>query len=339
MILDAAGTRACMKTCSDSSECREGYACDDTHVCIPRCMEGSCTEGASCDAESGVCVADTKIAPANAFPTPACDDVPPRDCADGADCNRLEAFEPVEGRGYENYPLNGETAEDQYRSFARRDLRMLIQHAAAWVDCKASSWRFGNKKPLGLGDMSEKDGSIPGTRDGSPGHPAGTHVNGFDMDVAYFQLKAKDNRLRPICEHRSGPQDAYHCIEPPHDLDVWRTTLMLGQMVTSKRVRVIGVDGQVGPLLEKAAPTLCKLGFLEQAACSRFESLLAYETTNGGAGWYYFHHHHWHVSLKPPAPSGSAPPEEPLSLDPAGQGERGLGPLLRSGAPGHAFLH
>jgi hypothetical protein len=264
--------------------------------------------------------------------------MPPRDCTDGPACNEIEAFEPVDGRGYENYPLNGETAEDQYRSYARRDLRMLIQHAAAWVDCKASSWRFGNHKPLALGDMSEKDGSIPGTREGDPGHPQGTHVNGFDMDVGYFQLKAKDNRLRPVCEHMSGPQDAYHCTAAPDDLDTWRTTLMLGQMLTSSRVRVIGVDGQVGPLLEKAAPTLCKLGFLEQKACDKYESSLAYETTNGGAGWYYFHHHHWHVSLKPPtSPNGSAPPQG-SSIDPGGPIGRGLDGLVLRRIPGHAFL-
>src|SRR5690606_27553718 len=60
----------------------------------------------------------------------ACASLPPRDCTGtAAYCGALVPFEPVKGPGYDNYPLNGETATNQYRSFARVDLVMLIKWA------------------------------------------------------------------------------------------------------------------------------------------------------------------------------------------------------------------
>ena len=82
----------------------------------------------------------------------------------------------------------------------------------------------------------------------------------------------------------------------PDKLDVWRTALFLGAVFESPRTRVIGVDGQAGPMLLSALDTLCDSGWLSAAACSN--AVLAYETTNGGAGWYFHHHHHAHISLK-----------------------------------------
>ena len=80
--------------------------------------------------------------------------VPPRDCK--TNCGRLVPFEPVMGPGYE-------TTHSQYRSYLRRDLMMLVKHAAAVVHCRAATWTPGNRKPIGLGDMSEANGAIPGT--------------------------------------------------------------------------------------------------------------------------------------------------------------------------------
>ena len=52
----------------------------------------------------------------------------------------------------------------------------------------SAPWTFSNGAELGLGDMSEANGAIPGASQGSPGHPEGTHVNGHDMDIGYYQL-------------------------------------------------------------------------------------------------------------------------------------------------------
>jgi hypothetical protein len=240
----------------------------------------------------------------------------------------------VNGPGYDNYPLNGETASDQYRSFCRKDLQLLVKYAAAYVDCTARSWPGGNGKPLGLGDMSEKDGSIPGTREGEPGHPAGTHVKGFDMDIGYYQNKL-DNKLRPICEHKTGSTDQYHCTKEPHLLDVWRTTLYLGAFLTSARVRVIGVDGKVGAAIEKAMPRLCAEGWLPPQSCKAV-SKLAYEITDEGRGWYLFHHHHFHVSLKPW--SGTSSSSFMSLLPEGGEASKSIDFLKQLERPGHAFV-
>ena len=143
-------------------------------------------------------------------PTEDCEAIPTYECNPSVmDCDALIPFLPPLGDGYWNYPLNGETTDDQYRSFARRDLVMLIKYAAAKTRCLAANWPEGSAIELGLGDMSEADGSIPGTRDGSPGHPPGTHTNGTDMDIAYYQVGTADNRLRPVCSHYLNRRDAY----------------------------------------------------------------------------------------------------------------------------------
>src|SRR5207247_1250298 len=124
MILDKAGARACLKKCDESATCREGWACADVAVCTPRCAD-ACVDGTTCDADTGLCAPNISKVPAAPYPTPSCDDLPPRDCSGTfPECSALEPFVPEQGRGYDNYPINGETAQDQYRSFARHDLIM-----------------------------------------------------------------------------------------------------------------------------------------------------------------------------------------------------------------------
>lgn len=250
--------------------------------------------------------------PPGAGPGPSCSNLPPMDCTGGAaHCAALVQFNPVQGDGYIDYPENGETWANQYRSYIRRDLMMLIQYATAKVACKTAGWTTGNGKPLGLIDMSEANGAIPGTSIGSPGHPAGTHVNGRDIDVAYYQTaNIPDNRARAICEHVVNGKDAYHCVAEPHLLDAWRNAAFLGFLFESKSVRVVGADGKVGPHLDAALTYLCQNGWLTTYACSNRK--LTYEVTNQGHGWYYFHHHHMHVSYTPPTYTSSVP----MSLDP-----------------------
>lgn len=259
--------------------------------------------------------------------------LPTRDCTEGAtECGKLVPFEPVKGPGYDNYPLNGETAQNQYRSFARKDLVMLVKWVTAFVECKAKPGT-GNGAPLGLGDMSEANGAIPGTSVGSPGHPQGTHTNGFDMDIAYYQARGTNNNLRPVCPYLEGGRDAYHCVGAPDNLDVHRTALALGAFYESDRVRIIGVDGQVGPLVQAELTKLCAEGTLSTKACSRAKSGITFETTDQGRGWYLFHHHHFHVSLKPVR--SFADPGSDLVL---GGGASELRELGHSRTPGEAFV-
>jgi len=230
-------------------------------------------------------------------PVARCPGVTPWQCNEGDRCNRLEFFEPIEGPGYTNYPLNGETNNDQYRSYCRRDLRRLIQHAAGMVDCLSADWAHGNTFPLGLGDMSESNGAIPGSREGDPGHPPGTHVDGFDMDIAYYQLDSPNNFLRSVCPHTSGGRDQYHCTSAPDNLDVWRTALFIGYLHATPQLRVIGVDGRIGELVDAALDDLCAAGYLDNAACNPNSRATTYEVQDMGRGWFRFHHHHLHVSL------------------------------------------
>ena len=78
----------------------------------------------------------------------------------GTDCGEVVAFEPNLGDGYWDYNLNGETVGDEYRSYIRKEVMMLIKYAAASVNCMGAAWTVGNGVALGLGDMSEANGDI-----------------------------------------------------------------------------------------------------------------------------------------------------------------------------------
>jgi hypothetical protein len=176
----------------------------------------------------------------------------------------------------------------------RGEFIQILKYATAKTACKGEGWA-GNGGRLGMGDMSESNGAIPGTRDGSPGHPEGTHRNGYDIDIGYYQVNTADNRLRPVCDHYENGQEVYHCTSEPNRLDPWRTAFFIAALHESGRIRVIGVDGQVGPIVESAMDQLCASGWIERSICNRVN--LAYETRNEQRGWYYFHHHHLHVSF------------------------------------------
>jgi len=59
---------------------------------------------------------------------------------------------------------------------------------------------------------------------------------------------------------------------------------------------VIGVDGQVGLMLEAAFEELVQLGWID--AADRDAIPLAYEVTDQGWGFFKFHHHHLHISMR-----------------------------------------
>lgn len=274
---------------NESSDCT--YSCSDYCVCQP----GDCQSGESC--VSGQCVPEVSGAGPGPGPGPACANLPPRDCTGtAAFCSQLVQFNPSLTPHYDDYAINGESANNQYRSWIRRDLSMLIEYATAKTLCKTEAWQSGIGGALGLGDMSEPNGAIPGTSVGQPGHPANTHTNGSDIDLAYYQMGQVDNRLRPICEHTTNGVDQYHCVSEPTGLDAWRHAFFLGTVFESDKIRVIGVDGQVGPQVTSNISQLCTSGWLSGLSCGTVP--LAYETTNMNQGWFEFHHHHSHLSWK-----------------------------------------
>jgi hypothetical protein len=224
--------------------------------------------------------------------------LPPLFCMGSAEhSGELLPFEPAEGPGYLNYPVGSETWENQYRSYLRRDLMYLVKYAAAKVADKTAGWDYGNAAPLGLSDMSEVDGAIPGASVGSPDHPEGTHTNGLDIDTAYYQLYAPDNLLRAICDSWEGETLAWHCVGEPYALDRWRTALFFAYLSEHPRLRVIGVDGKAGPVLNETLDELASSGWI--AASLRARIPLSYEVTDDGLGWYLFHFGHLHISMKP----------------------------------------
>ena len=324
--MTAGGSAFCFRGCGQDSTCPAGYACGDDAYCTPACTDdfcgpdkvcgedglchdppctvGSCPAGLICNTSTGNCGPDLGTTPGPG-PGPTCPNLPERDCVGGESyCGEVIVFDPRVGDGYDDYPINGETPTNQYRSYLRRDAIMLIKYAAAYVSCKAEAWIGGNGHALGMGDMSEADGSIPGTSINSPGHPPNTHENGFDIDMAYFQSTGPDNYLRAVCDHYSGGADQYHCVSEPNILDIWRTALFIGVLGSSPRTRVIGVDGKIGPLVSEAVSILCADGWFPHSNCN--SAPIAYEVVDEGMGWYRFHHHHMHLSLKAPGSAFTA---------------------------------
>jgi hypothetical protein len=304
----------CAGECNTDGVCAPTPEMDCDGTCGSFCSDSIVTCGTETCAEGEVCIYDTYCVPdfgesPGAYPGTTCT-LPPLTCEGTSTyCGELIQFDPTEGPGYIDYPENGETSTNQYRSWLRRDVVMLIKYATARVACLAAEWTFGTGAPLGLIDMSEEDGSIPGTSVGYPAHPPGTHTNGKDIDVAYYQAHTPDNRARPICDHYESGTEAYHCTQWPHLLDPWRTALFLGSLYEHPSLRIVGCDGKAGPILRYAFETLCAEGWIDSYACSH--PRLTYELVDEGRGWFTFHHHHMHVSFLPPAYSTAGGDAEP----------------------------
>ena len=253
-------------------------------------------------------------------PGPECDDLPPLYCTGDAEyCGELLPFEAASSLGDLDppYVLQSDPA---YR-YIRRDMMMVVQYATAKVACKTADWGYGNKQPLGLVDMSEADGDTPGTDVGTLFHPEGSHEDGKDIDTAYFQLYAPDNYARPVGVHFDPVtyMDQYHLLEPPYALDKWRTALFVAYLSEHPRIRLIAVDGQIGPVLEDAIDELVELGWL--AADARATMPLGYEVEDQGYLLYLFHHHHMHLSMVPGWDVVTSSEVTPSTLNRASQGK------------------
>ena len=189
-------------------------------------------------------------------------------------CNEIMSF-PQANNLDEGYVVSHEA---RYSNL-RRELIYLVRWAAA-----ETAATFEDTKPIGLLDMSQADGDVPGRQDNQLRHPEGTHVNGNDIDIAYYQT-GSNNLGRSVC-----PQNGYYCTEKPDILDARRTAFFISRLMKTESLRVIGVDTLIYPELIDAAKDLKDEGLLKFADVQRLQTYLAY-----GDGW-PFHQHHMHFS-------------------------------------------
>ena len=181
----------------------------------------------------------------------------------------------------------------KYR-WARREVIMYLRYALYEVQ-----QQFPGTNPLGIIDISQRDGLTPGMDTCNLRHPERTHSQGGNIDVAYYQT-GSDNSARIICDADDGSNDGYYC-DPSavdtHIVDLQRTTYFLAKLACSpdcnnSRFRVAGVDHIIGPLIEEAALQLKDDGIISEDEYNNLSNMLAY-----GEGW-PFHHHHIHLSFK-----------------------------------------
>ena len=161
----------------------------------------------------------------------------------------------------------------------RRELIYLVRWAAA-----ETAATFENTNPIGLLDMSQADGDVPGRQDNQLRHPEGTHIEGNDIDIAYYQT-GSNNLGRSVC-----PENGYYCTDKPDILDARRTAFFISRLMKTKNLRVVGVDTLIYPELISAGEELRAEGLMSYGDLQKLRSYLAY-----GDGW-PFHQHHLHFS-------------------------------------------
>ena len=206
-----------------------------------------------------------------------CDDAYEDEAPDDEDgpCNRIMQF-PQANSDDDGYRVSHWAAY----SNLRREVSYLVRYAAA-----ATAREYPDTNPLGLLDMSEDDGDTPGRMENQLRHPEGTHVEGNDIDIAYYQT-GDDNLGRSVC-----PEDGYFCTSEPDILDAERTVFFMSKLAESQQLRVIGVDPMIADALKEAANEMFDDGKIDSSARSYFfTGAMAY-----GDGW-PFHQHHMHFS-------------------------------------------
>ena len=210
-----------------------------------------------------------------------------RDYHEGYDCDAFFSDTAETGPCNEilQVPRNHDDADGYWVEHQAHysNLRREVQYLLAWA-AEETAAEFPGTTVLAMMDLSEEDGSTPGTMVGSLRHPAGTHIDGNDADIAYYQTDGENNG-QSVC-----PDDGQFCTSPPNILDAERTAYYLAQLFTSPHVRVVGVDTMIAPMLFDAADDLVSSGQITSSQRTQFDYNLAY-----GSGW-PFHQHHLHFS-------------------------------------------
>ncbi|MCS6913812.1 MAG: hypothetical protein NZ890_11300 [Myxococcota bacterium] len=220
--------------------------------------------------------------------------------------------DPMDGYAGDSYRFDSAAS---YR-WLRRELIMLVRYAL-----RETALKFPRTKPLGLIDMSQRDGITPGYDVNRPRHPQTTHDQGGNIDIAYYTTLASEgslpyNEARIICDAKEGSHDRYYCnasAAQTHVVDLPRQVYFMAKLYEHARLRVIGVDRVIGPLLDREAERQFQAGMISRAQRDAFRTKMAY-----GEGW-PFHHHHIHVSMRwwtrPPAVLPEPEPAEGCGFD------------------------
>ena len=205
-----------------------------------------------------------------------CDSFFPDEEADdeSAPCNRIMQF-PRDNGVEEGYFVEHEP----HYSNLRREVIYVVREAAL-----RTYEAFPDTNPIATLDMSERDGDTPGRMRGQLRHPEGTHVEGNDIDIAYYQT-GEDNAGRPVCPH-----DNYFCTDDPILLDARRSAYFIVQLNETPLTRVIGVDPMIKTAMVAELAGLEDDGLITSSQRSSFTYKLA-----SGDGW-PFHQHHMHFS-------------------------------------------
>jgi len=199
---------------------------------------------------------------------------------------------------------------ESYSSYRwlRRELIMLVRHAIHEVQQK-----FPRTGPLGLLDMGDKFAVTPGFDVGDPRHPESTHDQGGNIDIAYYQTDGENNGQIVCGANENLNNDGYYCTSTAGNvLDVQRTAYFIAVLNLHPRLRVIGIDTMLAPLIQAEAKKQRDAGDI---TAKQYSDLVA--NMASGDGW-PFHHHHMHVSMRwwgddAPQPNGLvAHPEFPI---------------------------
>ncbi len=248
---------------------------------------------------NGINVASTRFDSALAYGDAAqCTDRYPTDLCEGRPGGvptllqfpRHDAADPFIGDGFRlQAPTN-------YR-WIRLELLMLVRDAL-----HRTQLQFPNTRPLGVGDICQRDTITPGYDIGQPRHPESAHDQGGNIDLAYFTTLANEgtipyNQLRTVCDANGGSNDGFFCnpgTAATHVVDLPRQVYFMAQLYSSPRMRVTGTDRELAPLLRQEADRQLAVGLITQAQRDAFYSALGF----GDEGGWQFHFKFIHVSLR-----------------------------------------
>jgi hypothetical protein len=184
-----------------------------------------------------------------------------------------------------------------YRRWIRRDVALIVSYAACEVHRQ-----FPDADPLGLGDMSEENGAIPGTSKGHPAHPEGTHTDGYDMDVAYYQTDGT-NELQSVCGDGSDTNpnnkpgkynDGSFCTTTENIVNWPQQVYFFAKLFEAERLRVLGIDQQLVSDLGAELKKQREAGLISDKIFADFNDRIAW----GAAGGWEYHFHHVHLSFQ-----------------------------------------
>jgi len=172
--------------------------------------------------------------------------------------------------------------------WARRELIMLIRQTLY-----ETVEKYPGTDSVGIIDACQEDGVTPGYNIGEPRHCRTCHDEGGNIDLAYFATDG-NNYVKTIC----GPggtnvtADGMQCTsaaKDEHIVDLERQVFFMARLFDSPRMRAIGIDPVIAPLLGAKADEMYEAG--EISAQGRFG-------IKNYLGLWPTHHHHIHISLK-----------------------------------------